>query len=63
MHSMMILVPKRARKLKDLVRSISSPNESSDEDFTHNHLMDEDVDFRTTCDYVEEQDNPEVIYT
>ena len=61
--SKMIFVPKRARKLKDLVRSISSPNESSDEDFTHDQLMDEDVDFRTTCDYVEEQDNPEVIYT
>ena len=57
MSTKMIFVPERARKLRDLVRSISSPNESSDEDFTHDQLMDEDVEFRTTCDYVEEQDS------
>ena len=37
-------VPKRARKLKNSVWSISSLNESSDEDSTHDRLMGEDVD-------------------
>ena len=49
-----IFVPKRARKLKNFVRSISSLNEnseSSDEDFTHDQLMDEDVEFKPTCEY------------
>ena len=58
----MIFVPERARKLRDLVRSISSPNESSDEEFTHDLLMDEDVEFRVTCDYVEEQNYPDSAY-
>ena len=57
MSTKMIFVPEKARRLRDLVRSISSPNESSDEEFTHDQLMDEDVEFRTTCDYVEEQDS------
>ena len=34
-HKMSAFVPERARKLRDLVRTISSSNESSDEDFTH----------------------------
>ena len=56
-----MFIPKRERKLRDLVRTISSPNESSNEeiDFTHDQLMDEDVEFRTMCDYVEEQDSTE----
>ena len=55
-------IPVRARKLRDLVRTISSPNESSDEDFTHDQLMDEDVEFRAVCDYVEDRDYPEDTY-
>ena len=51
-------IPERTRKLRDLVRTISSPNESSDEDLTHDQLMDEDVEFRAVCDYVEDQDYP-----
>ena len=49
-----IFVPNRARRLKDLVWSIGSLNknsESSDEDFTHDRLMDEDVEFKPTCEY------------
>ena len=60
---MSIFVPERVRKLRDLVRTISSSNESSDEEFTHDQLMDEDVEFRrATCDYVEDQDSPEDKY-
>ena len=56
-------VPQRTRKLRDLVWTISSPNESCDEDFTHDQLMDEDVEFRrATCDYVEDQDCPQDTY-
>jgi hypothetical protein len=51
-------IPERAKKLKDLVRTISSQNESSDEDLTHDQLMDEDVEFRAICDYVENRDHP-----
>ena len=50
-----MFIPKRARKLSDLVWTISSPNESSDEDidFTHDKLMDEDIEFRrVTCAYL-----------
>ena len=54
-----VFIPNRARKLKDLVRTITSLNESSDEDFTHDQLMDEDVEFRATCDYVEGRDCPQ----
>ena len=49
-------IPERVRKLRDLVQTISSPNESSDEDLTHDQLMDEDVEFRAVCDYVEDRD-------
>ena len=55
-------IPVRARKLRDLVRTISSLNESSDEDLTHDQLMDEDVEFRAVCDYVEDRDYPEDTY-
>ena len=56
-------VSERARKLRDLVWTISSLNESSDEDFTHDQLMDEDVEFiRATCDYVEDRDRPQDTY-
>ena len=59
----LIFVPERARKLRDLVRTISSSNESCDEDFTHDQLMDEDVEFRrATCDYVEDRDCPQDTY-
>jgi hypothetical protein len=57
-HKPSFFVPERARKLKDLVRTISSQNESSDEDLTHDQLMDEDVEFRAICDYVENRDHP-----
>ena len=58
-----IFVPQRARKLRDLIRTISLSNESFDENFTHDQLMDEDVEFRATamCDYMEEQDSTEDI--
>jgi hypothetical protein len=52
-------VPERAKKLKHLVRTISSQNECSDEDLTH---MDEDVEFRAICDYVEDRDYPKDTY-
>jgi hypothetical protein len=57
-------IPERARKLKDLVRTISSQNESSDEDLnlTHDQLMDEDVEFRAICDYVEDRNYPKDTY-
>ena len=42
------------------MRTISSLKESSDEDSTHNHLMDKDVEVRTvTCDYMEDRECPE----
>ena len=37
-----ILIPERARKLRDLVWIISSLNDNSDEDLIHDQLMDED---------------------
>jgi hypothetical protein len=54
-----IFIPERARKLRDLVRTISSSNESFDEDLTHDQLMDEDVEFGAICDYVEDRDSTE----
>jgi hypothetical protein len=60
-HKLSIFIPERVRKLKDLVRNISSQNESSDEDLTHDQLMDEDVEFGAIYDYVEEQDSTEDI--
>ena len=46
------------------MRTIGSPNESSDEDFTHDQLMDEDQFRRVTmsCDYMEDRDCPEETY-
>ena len=43
-------IPERAVKLRELLRTISSQNESSDsseEEFTHNRLMDEHVEYST----------------
>ena len=62
-HKTLSFVPERARKLRDLVRTISLSNESSDEEFTHDQLMDEDIEFRrATCDYVEDRNCPEDTY-
>ena len=41
------LIPKKANRLRELLWTISSQNEKSDsseEEFTHDRLMDEDVD-------------------
>ena len=60
---MSVYVSERVRKLRDLVRTISSPNESSDEDFSRDQLMDEDIEFRmATCDYLEDRDCPKDTY-
>ena len=54
------LVPKRANKLREFIRTISSKNEDNDSDnveLTHDQLMDEDVDFdENACDYFKATD-------
>lgn len=49
-----LFLPERANRLRDLVRTISAEDGDSDEDedeFTHDRLMDEDVEYNSTCNY------------
>ena len=51
------LFPKRADRLREFVRAISTKSKENDSDeveLTHDQLMDEDVDFdANSCDYFE----------
>ena len=54
-----VFIPEGATKLREMIRSISAQDDNSDskeEDFTHDRLMDEDVEFRSTCTYFEEEE-------
>ena len=59
------LVPKRARKLREFIQTISTESEENDSDkveLTHDQLMDEDVDFdANACDYFEASGDTEMI--